>query len=106
MEETINNTEMQQPQQPATQTTSQTIIVEHKEDKKNRIGTAGFIIALISLFVDFVPVLGWIVWFLGALFSFIGIFKKPRGLAVAGLILSFIGIIILVAVVGAIGLFA
>jgi hypothetical protein len=42
------------------------------------------------------------VWFLGALFSFIGIFKKPRGLAIAGLVISFIGIIILLAFFGAI----
>ena len=68
--------------------------------KSNGMGTAGFILALLALLVSWVPVLDIIVWFLGALFSFIGLFKAPRGLAIAGFIISFIGIIILVTVFG------
>ena len=70
--------------------------------KKNRIGTAGFILALIGLIFCWVPVLDYILWFLGLLFSFIGVFKKPRGLSIAGLIISCIGIIIILAVIGAV----
>lgn len=70
--------------------------------KKNGIGTAGFILALIGLVFCWVPILDWILWFLGFLFSFIGVFKKPRGLSIAGLIISCIGIIIIVAVIGAV----
>ena len=81
---------------------NQTIIIEHRSPKTNGIGLAGFILAIIALFTDFIPVIGWIVWFLGTLFSFIGMFKKPRGFAIAGLIISFIGIIILTVVVGAV----
>ena len=70
--------------------------------KKNGIGTAGFILAIIGLVFCWVPVLDYILWFLGLLFSFIGVFKKPRGLSIAGLIISCIGIIIILAVIGAV----
>lgn len=82
---------------------TQTIIIEQQAPKKNGIGLAGFILALVALFTDWIPVLGWIVWALGAIFSLVGLFKKPRGFAIAGFIISFIGLIILIAVVGAIG---
>ncbi|MCC8036776.1 MAG: hypothetical protein LIP02_01360 [Bacteroidales bacterium] len=42
----------------------------------------------------------WILWFLGALFSVIGLFKQPRGLAIAGTVISFIGVIVMIALVG------
>ena len=70
--------------------------------KKNGIGTAGFILALCGLVFCWVPILDWILWFLGFLFSFIGVFKKPRGLSIAGLVISCIGIIIIIAVIGAV----
>lgn len=38
----------------------------------------------------------WMDWFLGILFSFIGLFKKSRGFVVAGCIISVIDLIILV----------
>ncbi len=63
--------------------------------ESNGIGTAGFVISLIALFAAWIPVLGWILWVLGLLFSLIGVFKSPRGLAVAGLIISILGFIIL-----------
>ena len=79
---------------------SQTVIIN--QSKSNGTGTAGFVFALLSLFFCWVPVVGWIVWFLGLLLSFIGMFKSPRGLAVVGFILSIIDLIILIAVIGAI----
>lgn len=80
----------------------QVVIVDQR--KKNGIGLAGFILALISLIVGFIPVVGWIVWVLGAIFSIIGLFKKPRGFAIAGFIISFIDIILLITVFGAIAI--
>lgn len=70
------------------------------EVKKNGIGTAGFILAILGLVFSWVPVLDYILWFLGALFSFIGVFRKPRGLSIAGLIISFIGIILIIIILG------
>lgn len=69
--------------------------------QKNGIGTAGFVLALIGVFTSWVPVLGWVVWLLGAILSVIGSFRVPRGLAVAGTVLSFIDLILLLVVVSA-----
>ncbi|MBQ7551248.1 MAG: hypothetical protein IJT04_06955 [Bacteroidales bacterium] len=75
----------------------QQIIINQTETKKNGLGTAGFVLAIIALFLGIVPVLGWIVWALGLIFSFVGIFKKPKGLAIAGLVISLIGVVLIVA---------
>ena len=79
----------------------QTNIINQPMKKSNGLATAGFVLALISLFLSWVPVLGWVMWFLGLLFSFIGVFKSPRGFAIAGLIISLIDIILIVVVFGA-----
>ena len=79
----------------------QTVIINQVEKKSNGIGTAGFVLALIAIFLGWVPVLGWILWLLGLIFSFVGVFKTPKGLAIAGLVISLIGIILLIAVFGA-----
>lgn len=71
---------------------NQTIIVR----QSNGMGTAGFILALLSLILIWIPILNFIIWALGLLFSFIGLFKRPRGLAIAGFIISSIGIVIMV----------
>ena len=68
----------------------QTIIVREQRYKSNGLGTAGFITSLLGLLLSWVPVLGWILWLVGALLSLIGVFKSPRGLAITGLILSLI----------------
>ncbi len=80
-----------------------TIIVQQKT---NGIGTAGFVLALVSLMFGWLPFVGWTIWFLGLLFSFVGMFKRPRGLAIAGLIISLIGVILLLVVFAGIGLAA
>ncbi len=82
----------------------QTIIVNQSERKRsNGLGTAGFVLALLGLIFSWVPGLGWVLWLLGLIFSFVGIFRAPRGLAIAGLVMSCIALIILIVVVGAIG---
>ena len=80
------------------QVVNQTIIVEQPK-KKNGIGTAGFVLALIGAIFCWVPILGWILWALGLLFSFIGVFKTPKGLSIAGLIVSCIALIILIVLI-------
>ncbi|WP_298888167.1 hypothetical protein [uncultured Porphyromonas sp.] len=67
---------------------------------KNSLGTAGFTLSLVALVVGWFPVVGWIVWVLGAIFSTIGIFRKPRGLAIAGACISFFWLIIFVLIFG------
>ncbi|MCM1532399.1 MAG: hypothetical protein NC048_08805 [Bacteroides sp.] len=64
--------------------------------RSNGMGIAGFVLALLSLMFFWTPVLDWILWILGTVFSFIGVFRRPRGLAIAGLCISFAGIIMLI----------
>lgn len=92
--ETTENSKNQRPLQ-------QTVIVQQDQKKSNGIGTAGFVLALLGLFLSWVPFLGWLLWLLGVVFSAIGVFRVPRGLAIAGLCISFIGLIILILVAGA-----
>ena len=84
----------------------QTVIISQEQKKSNGIGTAGFIIALVALFLGWIPIFGWILWVLGLLFSFIGVFKSPRGLSIAGLVISFIGVILIVFVFALLGIAA
>ncbi len=78
-----------------------TVIINQAENS-NGIGTAGFVLALIALFLGWVPFLGWIVWLLGLIFSAVGLSRQPKGLAIAGLVISLIGIVLLIVVFGAI----
>lgn len=78
----------------------QTIIIREESRKSNGLRTAGFVLALLALLGCWVPVLNWILWLLGFIFSFIGIFKSPRGLAIAGLCISLVDLIPLILLLG------
>ena len=55
------------------------------QQESNGLGTAGFIVSLIGfLTCGFISPLG-------LLFSIIGLFKNPKGLAIAGTVLGLIG---------------
>lgn len=69
--------------------------VKVKEEPSNGKGTAGFVLAIISLCLGWVPVAGWAVWILGFVFSMIGIFHVPRGLAIAGLFISIVALFVI-----------
>ena len=64
--------------------------------RKNSLGTAGFALSAVTFVVGWVPELGFIVWVLGAIFSGLGIFRKPRYPAIAGGWLSFCWLIIVI----------
>ena len=81
----------------------QTVIIQQAPPQGSTgLGTAGFILALLALIFCWVPVLDWILWILGLVLSFCGVFKAPKGLAIAGLVISLIGLILIVVVFGAI----
>lgn len=82
------------------------VIIQNTKQRSNGLGTAGFVLALLGLILCWIPILDWLLWFLGALFSFIGVFKAPRGLAIAGLVISFIAFIVLVILLGVIAAMA
>ncbi len=62
--------------------------------KSNGYGAAGLVLAILGLILGCVPILGWILWALGVLFSLIGVCKRPRGLAIAGLVISCVALIV------------
>ena len=78
-----------------TNNTQRPVIIQERPST-NGMGIAGFVMALLTLFLGWIPVFGWVLWGLSLLFSFIGIFKRPRGLAIAGLILSIVGPVFIV----------
>ena len=98
----MENTEnVQEPvQQPAQKEVQPTFVIQQAPAASNAMGTAGFIIASVTIFLFWIPVLGWILWLLGLIFSGIGVTRKPKGLAIAGLVISLIGLILLIVVLG------
>ena len=98
----MENTEnVQEPvQQPAQKEVQPTFVIQQAPAASNAMGTAGFIIALVTIFLFWIPVLGWILWLLGLIFSGIGVTRKPKGLAIAGLVISLIGLILIIVVLG------
>ena len=84
-------------------TPGQTIIINQQEKSSNGVGIAGFVLSIIALITGWIPVFGWIIWVLGLILSFVGVFKNPKGLAIAGLVVSLIGLLFLVIVFASIG---
>lgn len=70
------------------------VVSANQTEQKNVFGLVGMIVAIVALVFSMVPVLGWILWFFGELFSVIGLFKKPRTCAVIGFILSLMGLVL------------
>ena len=64
------------------------------ENNTNGIGTAGFILAIIGLFFGWLPFLGFLIVLTGAILSLVGVFKAPRGMSIAGIIISAISLLI------------
>lgn len=92
----------QQPQPTAPISTNNTTTVVVEGGHSNSMGIAGFIIALLGLVFCWVPIVDLILWFLGFIFSLIGLFKAPRGMAIAGIVLSLIIIFIIISIWGTI----
>lgn len=88
--------------QPSTQQPQQ-IIVQTVEKKSNGTGTAGFVLSLLGIIFCWAPVLNFILWILGLILSFVGCFKRPKTLAICGLVLSLLSAIVMFVVLGAIG---
>lgn len=66
----------------------------------NGLGTTGFVLAIITMFIGWIPYIGWLIWLLAVVFSAIGMGSRPRGLAIAGLIISVaIPILVVLAVI-------
>lgn len=102
----VQNQTVQQTSQQGANSTQQPIFINVPTNKSNSLGLAGMILAILGIFLGWIPVLGWIIWFLGVIFSVVGVLKSPRGFAIAGLVISFVWLIIFVFIVGSIGALA
>lgn len=87
------NTQPAQPDNSQVNIVNPTVPVEIK-NQTNGIAIAGFVLALVGLFAGWIPVIGWIIWLLGLVLSMVGITKKPKGFAIAGLSISIFSLII------------
>lgn len=77
---------------------AQTMIVNQATSEKNGIGVAGFVMSITGMILCWVPVLKWLLLTPAFILSFIGMFRKPRVLAVIGTIISLLVIIILIVI--------
>ena len=81
-----------------------TTTAQMREPKqRNGIGLTGFILSLVCLFTSWAPGLNLVMWILGLVFSAVGVFRKPKGFAIAGLIISMISILIIILLAAVIG---
>lgn len=104
------------PQQSSQTFPNQTIVINQQQvgrprgsplialpENRNNAGTAGFVLSLLALIFSWTPFVNLVLWLLGLIFSLVGLSKKPKGLAVAGLIISLISILVIILLIGAIG---
>ena len=64
----------------------QTIIIKQREKPSNVLGIIGFVLSLIPLTYGG----GILIWSIALILSFIALFKRPRGFAVAGFVISLV----------------
>ena len=64
------------------------VVYVQQPRRSNGLGVAGFVLALLGLIFSWTVIVGGILWLLGLIFSFIGVFRRPKGLAIAGLVIS------------------
>lgn len=62
----------------------------------NAMGIAGFILSIIGVLFGWIPLFGNVIWLIGLILSIIGLFKAPKGLAIAGTIISFVSLIFII----------
>ncbi len=73
-----------------------------RQQGSNGMGITGFVLSLVAMFTALLPGVNFIVWLLGLIFSCIGLRHRPRGLAVAGLVISLIPLVLLIVVLFAV----
>ncbi len=87
-----------QPIFPATQqpvVNVYTMAPQEPKKEKNGIGLTGFILSILCLVTSWAPGVNIAMWLLGFVFSAVGVFRKPKGFAIAGLVISMISIVLI-----------
>lgn len=102
MEQQTSQNNQEQAVQPQPVQPTQTVYIQQPAPPRqsNGLGTAGFVLALLGLIFCWVPLVDGVLWLLGFIFSLIAIFRVPRGLAIAGLVLSSVTALILLTFLG------
>ena len=93
-------TEQRHEEQPFVEPVYAQAVDQPQPVRKNGIATAGLVLSILGLVLCWIPVVNVILWFLGFLFSFIGVFRRPRGKAIAGLIIAVISLVVILVVYG------
>ena len=78
-------------------TMEQNVGYQQPAKQGNPMGITGFVLAIIGFVLGWIPILnwiGWLLWLLGLIFSIIGVFKTPKGLAIAGIVISVLFLIL------------
>ena len=70
--------------------------------KNNTIGLVGLIKSVVAIFLVLLPIVNLIIWLTGLILSIIGMGKKPKTLAVAGLIISGVTFLVLIVIIACI----
>jgi hypothetical protein len=78
-------------QQPVFQQQPTTVIIQ---SQTNGLGAAGFAVSFIGLFTFYIPIFGWLIIMIGSLLSYYGRKKEPKGLAIAGTVISVLNVIL------------
>jgi hypothetical protein len=94
-----NNVNETQYSPPAQIPAAQNIIIQQPltaSNSTNGLGIAGFILSLIALVFCWLPFINLLSWLLGLILSICGMNKKPRGLAIAGMIISIIELVLFI----------
>lgn len=68
--------------------------IQAPAETTNTLGLTGFILSIVAFILSWIPILGGLLWLVGAILSIVGLFKAPRGFAIAGTIISFLMIFV------------
>lgn len=80
--------------EPITNILSNREVVVEVPEKRNGAGKTGLTFAILSLTIGWIPFFGWLAIPLAFIFSLIGVFRSPRGQAIAGLIITPIAVLV------------
>lgn len=70
------------------------------QNQSNPLGLVGFILSLCALVFCWVPYLNWLLLIGALVLSIIGVTKQPKGLAIAGIIISGVVLVVYFLIIG------
>ena len=68
--------------------------------ESNPVGSAGLGFSILALLLCWMPVVGNLLWVMGAACSIVGLFGRPKGAAIVGFVISFFWVIVTLLALG------